>query len=229
MDPTTALDKIKARIRKAAAQAGRSPEAIRLLAVSKGKPAEAIRNLAGAGHTAFGENYLQEALDKQGELLDLRGLEWHFIGPLQSNKTRGVAEHFDWVHSVDRVKIARRLHQQRPDSLAPLNVCIQVNTSGEPQKAGLAAAELGALAEAIRDLPRLRLRGLMCLPAPDQGTESRRAEFRQLRELKASLEAKGHPLDTLSMGMSADLEDAIREGSTLVRVGSALFGAREPG
>jgi hypothetical protein len=200
---------------------------VHLLAVSKTQPAEAVRAAFDAGQRAFGENYVQEALAKIAALADLRAqLQWHLIGPLQSNKTRVVAEAFDWVQSVDRLKIAQRLSEQRPPGLPPLNICLQVNISGEASKSGVLPAELPALAEAVAALPRLRLRGLMAIPEPEEDFERQRAPHRALRELLEALNAQGLALDTLSMGMSADVEAAIAEGATLVRVGTALFGAR---
>jgi len=223
----TRLDAVHQRIDSACAQAGRAGGSVRLLAVSKTQPADAVRAAFGAGQRAFGENYVQEALDKIAALAALRArLEWHLIGPLQSNKTRPVAEAFDWVHSVDRLKIAQRLSEQRPPGLPPLQVCLQVNVSGEASKSGLAPAELPEVARAVAALPRLRLRGLMSIPAPAQGFEAQRAPHRALRELLAALNAQGLALDTLSMGMSDDLEAAVAEGATLVRVGTAVFGAR---
>ncbi|MEA5445905.1 YggS family pyridoxal phosphate-dependent enzyme [Gammaproteobacteria bacterium AB-CW1] len=222
-----AFQRVHERCRIAAERHQRNPEDIRLLAVSKAKPAALIREAAALGQREFGENYLQEAVEKIDSLSDLPDLIWHFIGPLQSNKTRSVAERFDWVHSVDRLKIARRLSGQRPESLPDLNVCIQVNISEEPQKAGVAPSDVPELADQVAALPRLRLRGLMCLPAPSDSEDSQRRPFRALKALADQLQAQGHELDTLSMGMSADLEAAIAEGSTLLRVGSALFGARE--
>ncbi|MFK0086027.1 YggS family pyridoxal phosphate-dependent enzyme [Pseudomonas sp. NPDC090755] len=219
------LSTLAARIDAAAQAAGRAPSAIRLLAVSKTKPAAAVREAYAAGVRDVGENYLQEALNKQGELTDLP-LTWHFIGPIQSNKTRAIAEHFDWVHSVDRLKIAQRLSEQRPDGLAPLNICLQVNVSGEASKSGCTPDELPALAQAIVALPRLRLRGLMAIPEPTDDRAAQEAAFAQVRQLQASL---GLELDTLSMGMSHDLEAAIAQGATWVRIGTALFGARDYG
>ncbi|MCF7200988.1 YggS family pyridoxal phosphate-dependent enzyme [Pseudomonas oligotrophica] len=219
------IAKVAARIREAAQAAGRDPATVGLLAVSKTQPAVAIREAFAAGVVDFGENYLQEALDKQAQLGDL-ALTWHFIGPIQSNKTKPIAEHFAWVHSVDRLKIAQRLSDQRPAHLPPLNVCLQVNVSGEASKAGCEPQELAALAAAVAALPRLRLRGLMCIPAPSDDPQQQRAAFARLRQLKDSLEL---PLDTLSMGMSQDLEAAIAEGATWVRIGTALFGARDYG
>ena len=209
------------------ASVGRPAQSVQLLCVSKTQPAEAVRAAVAAGETHFGENYVQEALDKIAALSDLRDrLEWHLIGPLQSNKTRVVAEAFDWVHSVDRLKIAQRLNDQRPSHLPPLQVCLQVNVSGEASKSGLSPEELPAVAAAVAKLPRLRLRGLMSIPAPAEGEAAQRAPHRVLHGLLAQLVAAGLPLDTLSMGMSADLDAAIAEGATIVRIGTAIFGAR---
>lgn len=213
------------RIAAAARAAGRDPASIRLLGVSKTKPANALREAHAAGLHDFGENYLQEALGKQEELRDLP-LIWHFIGPIQSNKTKPIAEHFDWVHSVDRLKIAQRLSEQRPAHLAPLNVCLQVNISDENSKSGCSASELPALAEAVNALPNLRLRGLMAIPEPTEDTAEQNAAFAAVRDLQQRLNL---PLDTLSMGMSHDLEAAIAQGATWVRIGTALFGARDYG
>ena len=213
------------RIDSAAKAAGREPSTVRLLAVSKTKPACAVREAYAAGVRDVGENYLQEALAKQQELSDL-ALTWHFIGPIQSNKTRAIAEHFDWVHSVDRLKIAQRLGEQRPAGLAPLDVCLQVNVSGEASKSGCEPADLPALAHAVCALPGLRLRGLMAIPQPTDDRASQEAAFARLRELQEGL---GLDLDTLSMGMSHDLEAAIAQGATWVRIGTALFGARDYG
>lgn len=196
-----------------------------LLAVSKTRSPDEIRDVWQAGCRDFGENYLQEALTKQEHLQDL-DITWHFIGPLQSNKTRPVAQHFDWVHSVDRLKLAQRLNEQRPADLPPLNVCIQVNIDDESSKAGVAPEEVEPLANAIRELPRLRLRGLMCIPHPWNDREEQRRPLAALKRLQEQLIAKGHVLDTLSMGMSDDLEAAVAEGSTIVRIGTAIFGAR---
>ncbi len=204
---------------------GRAPGSVRLVAVSKTKPAAAVREAFEAGQRDFGENHLQDALSKIEPLAGL-GLTWHFIGPLQSNKTRAVAERFDWVHSIDRLKIARRLSAQRPPGRPPLQVCVQVNISAEPTKSGVAPGELEALARAVAELPGLRLRGLMAIPAPSEDPAEQRAAFRRLRELQEGLLARGLALDTLSMGMSADLEAAIAEGATIVRVGTAIFGER---
>jgi hypothetical protein len=218
---------VHSRIASACASAGRAVQAVTLLAVSKTQPASAVREAAAAGQRAFGENYVQEALDKIAELADLRSqLEWHLIGPLQSNKTRVVAEAFDWVHSVDRLKIAQRLSDQRPPHLAPLQLCLQVNISGEDSKSGVAPADVPALAQAVAALPRVTLRGLMAIPEPAADAQAQRAPHRALRELLAQLQAQGLAVDTLSMGMSADLEAAVAEGATMVRIGTALFGAR---
>lgn len=229
------LRKVSERIQKATDQAHRPADAVRLLAVSKTRSPDELREAIAAGQRAFGENYVQEALDKIAALADTHGLEWHFIGPIQSNKTRAIAENFDWVHSIDRVKVAQRLDQQRPAAMAPLGVCIQVNLDSEASKAGVATGEVPALAEAIRQMPRLQLRGLMAIPDPDQDRAGLRQRFAELRELLQALRQSwpeplfdGPYLDTLSMGMSADLEDAVVEGATLVRVGSALFGPRPP-
>ncbi|HET7923094.1 MAG TPA: YggS family pyridoxal phosphate-dependent enzyme [Gammaproteobacteria bacterium] len=219
------LERVRARILAAAHAAGRDPHSVTLLAVSKGQPVAGIESAWQAGQRCFGENYLQEALGKM-DALGHCAIAWHFIGALQANKTRAVAARFDWVHTVDRERIAQRLSEQRPDGLPALNVCIEVRLSDEPGKHGVAPAELPALADAIARLPRLSLRGLMAIPAPAPDTEAQRRPFRQLRELRDTLNARGHALDTLSMGMSADLEAAIAEGATLVRVGSAIFGAR---
>ena len=221
------IAKVAARIREAAQAVGRAPASVGLLAVSKTQPAAAIREAAEAGVRDFGENYLQEALDKQAELSELP-LVWHFIGPIQSNKTKSIAEHFDWVHSVDRLKIAQRLSDQRPAELPPLNICLQVNVSGEASKSGCAPEELLQLAQAVAAMPRLRLRGLMCIPAPSEDPAEQRAAFARLRALRDEDELP-LTLDTLSMGMSQDLEAAIAEGATWVRIGTALFGARDYG
>jgi len=219
------LSTLAERIRSAAQAAGRAPEQVRLLAVSKTKPAAAIREVYAAGVRDVGENYLQEALAKQLELTDLP-LTWHFIGPIQSNKTRAIAEHFDWVHSVDRLKIAQRLSEQRPAGLPALNVCVQVNVSGEASKSGCNPDELPALAQAIAALPHLKLRGLMAIPEPTDDPAAQAAAFARVRQLQDSLNLG---LDTLSMGMSHDLEAAIAQGATWVRIGTALFGARDYG
>jgi len=217
------------RIGAACAAAGRAAGSVALLAVSKTQPTAAVREAAAAGQRDFGENYVQEGLAKIETLADLRAqLVWHLIGPLQSNKTRAVAEAFDWVHTVDRLKIAQRLAEQRPPGLPPLQLCLQVNISGEPSKSGVAPAEVPALARAVAALPResVRLRGLMAIPEPAGDFNAQRTPHRALRELLAQLQRDGLALDTLSMGMSADLEAAVAEGATLVRIGTAIFGAR---
>ncbi|WEZ88981.1 YggS family pyridoxal phosphate-dependent enzyme [Pseudomonas sp. NyZ480] len=219
------LSALANRIESATRAAGREPASVQLLAVSKTKPASAIREIHAAGVRDVGENYLQEALAKQDELRDLP-LIWHFIGPIQSNKTKAIAEHFDWVHSVDRLKIAQRLSEQRPAGLAPLNICLQVNVSGEDSKSGCAPADLPALAKAVAALPNLRLRGLMAIPEPTEDRAAQEAAFASLRRLQEGLDLD---CDTLSMGMSHDLEAAIAQGATWVRIGTALFGARNYG
>ncbi|CAI8984160.1 MULTISPECIES: YggS family pyridoxal phosphate-dependent enzyme [Pseudomonas] len=219
------IGQVSQRIRAAADAVQRDANSIHLLAVSKTKPAQAVREAYAAGVRDFGENYLQEALGKQAELTDLP-LSWHFIGPIQSNKTRAIAENFAWVHSVDRLKIAQRLSEQRPADLPPLNICIQVNVSGEASKSGCTSADLPALANAISALPRLKLRGLMAIPEPTDDRAEQDAAFSSVRDLQNSLNL---PLDTLSMGMSHDLESAIAQGATWVRIGTALFGARDYG
>jgi len=222
------LQEVHARIERAANAAQRPTDAIRLLAVSKTFPADDIRAAFAAGQRAFGENYVQEAVSKIEALADLRTeIEWHFIGPLQSNKTRPVAEHFDWVHSIDRLKIAQRLSEQRPDTLPPLNVCLQVNVSGEASKSGVAPEDAPAVAREIASLPKLRLRGLMSIPEPAADLAAQREPHRILRELYETLRAQGVALDTLSMGMSGDLEAAVLEGATMVRIGTAIFGKRD--
>ncbi|MGZ3254976.1 MAG: YggS family pyridoxal phosphate-dependent enzyme [Burkholderiaceae bacterium] len=223
------LQAVHDRIATAARAAQRSPDDIMLLAVSKTFGPQAILEAAQAGQHAFGENYLQEALDKMTTIHALapgKSLQWHFIGPIQSNKTRPIAEHFDWVHSVEREKIAQRLSDQRPSQLAPLNICLQVNISGESSKSGIAPQDVLALAQSVAGMPRLKLRGLMAIPEPTEDSGKQHAAFRQLRQLFQACRAQGLMLDTLSMGMSADLEAAIAEGSTMVRVGSAIFGNR---
>ena len=219
------LRAVQDRITAAERRFQRPPGAVRLLAVSKTQPTAAITAMAAAGQTCFGENYLQEALAKIADLAALH-VEWHFIGPLQANKTRSIAEHFAWVHSVDRLKIAERLSAQRPEPLPPLNVCLQVNIDREPTKHGLDPASVGEVAIAVAALPRLRLRGLMAIPAPVADFAGQRQAFARLRTVQEQLTATGLPLDTLSIGMSDDLEAAIAEGATLVRVGTALFGPR---
>jgi pyridoxal phosphate enzyme (YggS family) len=221
------LQQLRQRIADACTAAQRPVQSVTLLAVSKTFPADAVREAHAAGCRAFGENYVQEALAKIEALADLRErLEWHLIGPLQSNKTREVAAAFDWVHTVARLKIAERLAAQRPEHLPPLNVCVQVNVSGEASKSGVAPAELPALARAVATLPRLRLRGLMSIPQAVEGFDAQRAPHRRLHALFDALRTDGLALDTLSMGMSNDMEAAIAEGATVVRIGTALFGQR---
>lgn len=220
---------VRRRIGTACKAAGRSVQSVTLLAVSKTFGPEAVREAVAAGETRFGENYVQEGVEKIEALADLRShIEWHLIGPLQSNKTKIVAERFDWVHTVDRLKIAQRLSEQRSPHAKPLQVCVQVNISGEANKGGVAPAEALPLARAVAALPRLALRGLMAIPEPTGDLEARRVPHRALRELFESMRAAGLALDSLSMGMSADLEAAILEGATIVRVGSAIFGDRPP-
>ena len=217
------LAAVNQRIQKAAQIYGREPPS--LLAVSKGQPDSAIRRAFAAGQIEFAESYLQEALAKMALLKDLP-IVWHFIGPIQSNKTAQIAQHFDWVHSVDRVKIAERLASARPENISPLNVCVQVNVSGEASKSGVGPGELPAITEAVSTLPGLRLRGLMSIPEPTLDVASQRASFRAVSDMLQLLRSQGHDLDTLSMGMSGDLEAAITEGATIVRVGTAIFGPR---
>lgn len=232
------LSALRERITLACHRSGRDPHEVRLLAVSKTVPASVMKQAWTLGLTDFGENYVQEALEKQNLWPHIPPTQttdpgrssptWHLIGPLQSNKTRTVAEHFDWVHSVDRLKVAQRLSEQRPDQHPPLNVCVQVNVQGEVGKSGIPLDEAHALCLSVAALPRLRLRGLMVIPDPERGSEATRRAFGQLRQLRDDLANHGLDLDTLSMGMSADVEDAIAEGSTCVRVGTALFGGRTP-
>ena len=223
------LQQVRARIAQACASASRPVQSVTLLVVTKTYGPEAVREAFDAGERRFGENYVQEGVDKIAALAELRNsIEWHLIGPLQSNKTRGVAEQFDWVHSVDRLKIAQRLSEQRPAHLPPLQVCLQMNISGEASKSGLMPDEVAAVAHAVAKLPRLVLRGLMAIPEPAADFIAQREPHRQLRELMQTLQAEGLPLDTLSIGMSADLAAAIAEGATLVRIGSAIFGERPP-
>jgi len=222
------LQAITSTIVAAAQDVGRATQSVQLLAVSKTFGPDAVLEAVQAGQRAFGENYLQEALDKIAALkaAGAPALEWHFIGPIQSNKTRPIAEHFDWVHTVEREKIAQRLSEQRPAGMAPLQICLQVNISGEASKSGVAPAELAQLAHKVAALPNLTLRGLMAIPEPAEDFAQQRAAFAQLRVLYEQLRADGLALDTLSMGMSADLRAAIAEGATIVRVGSAIFGSR---
>ena len=224
------LQQVRQRIDAACAAAGRPAQSVTLLAVSKTCAAERVREAHAAGQTRFGENYVQEALAKIERLAELRGrIEWHLIGPLQSNKTRAVAEHFDWVHSVDRLKLAERLSAQRPPHLPPLQVCLQVNIDAEASKSGLAPAEVAAVAHAVARLPGLRLRGLMAIPEPAAEVGAQRRPHRALCALLDALQRDGLGVDTLSMGMSADLEAAVAEGATVVRVGTAIFGERTNG
>jgi pyridoxal phosphate enzyme (YggS family) len=215
----------RTRISSAAVRYGRAPDSVQLLAISKGQPATAVRRIAQAGQTEFGENYVQEALAKIGLLADLE-LTWHFTGQIQGNKTRPIAEHFHWVHTVDRERIARRLSEQRPQHAPLLNVCLQVRLEDEPGKGGVEPGELDSLAARVRELPRLRLRGLMCIPPHRDEFDDQLELFARMRAALADLNARGHDLDTLSMGMSGDLEAAIAAGATLVRVGTAIFGER---
>ncbi|AKJ96165.1 alanine racemase [Thioalkalivibrio versutus] len=228
--PDHALSTVRARIQAACREAGRDPDSVRLLAVSKTRGADEIRALHALGQAAFGENYASELVEKHDSLEappTPLGLEWHFIGALQGNKTRAVAERAAWVHTIDRERIARRLSDQRPEGMPPLQVCLQVNISEEPQKAGVAPGEAAALAAAVQDLPGLALRGLMALPAAVDDLPLQREPSARLRALRDTLNAEGHSLDTLSMGMSGDLEAAILEGATIVRIGTALFGPRQ--
>jgi PLP dependent protein len=230
MSPISAnLQAVHAAIERAAAGVSRDPHAIGLLAVSKSFGAEAVLQAAACGQQAFGENYVQEAIDKIARIRAMRpdlALEWHYIGPIQANKTRTIAEYFDWVHSIEREKIAQRLSQQRPAHLPPLNVCVQVNISAESSKSGVKPDDVLPLCRAIQALPQLRLRGLMAIPEPAASKDAQRKPFAALRRLSEQLRAQGLPLDTLSMGMSADLDAAVAEGATMVRIGTAIFGSR---
>jgi pyridoxal phosphate enzyme (YggS family) len=223
------LHDVQATIEAAAKEAGRHPSTVRLLAVSKTFPPAAVLEAMAAGQRAFGENYLQEAEGKMQAVAqaapDTR-IEWHFIGPIQSNKTRPIATGFDWVHTVDRLKVAQRLSEQRPAELGPLNILLQVNISGEDSKSGVSEADLAALARAVASLPNLRLRGLMAIPEPQADPDKQRVPFARLRQLAERLRGEGLELDTLSMGMSGDIQAAVAEGATIVRIGSAIFGAR---
>ena len=222
------LQQVRTRIDAACKACGRDPASVRLLAVSKTFPEAALRAAHAAGQTAFGENYVQEGVAKIEALADLRSaIEWHCIGPLQSNKTRVVAEHFDWVHSIDRLKIAQRLSEQRPAHLPPLQLCLQVNVDGGANKSGVTPPEALALARQVVELPNVRLRGLMAIPEPAESFEEQRALFLRATALYEEMRAAGMPLDVLSLGMSADLEAAVAAGSTMVRVGTAIFGGRE--
>ena len=220
------LAETRNRIASAAMRYGREADSVRLIAVSKTQPAAAIRALAALGQRDFGENYLQEALPKLAALADLP-LTWHFIGQLQANKTRAVAEHFHWVHTLDRERIAVRLSEQRSVHAPPLNVCIQVSLAEEPGKGGISKTDLAVLARKVVELPRLRLRGLMCIPPPRAGFEAQRQLFAELADCARELREQGMPLDTLSMGMSGDLEAAVAAGATCVRIGTAIFGERK--
>ena len=219
------LAHVRDKISAAATRCGRSSEEVTLLAVSKTKPASAIEEAVAAGQTAFGENYVQEGLEKATQL-SANNLEWHFIGALQSNKAGRIAEVFSWVHSIDRLKIAEKLNVCRPHQLPPLNVCLQVNVSGEASKSGMSFDEVARVAEQVKRLPNLKLRGLMCIPAPTDDVSEQRHAFSKLRHLYEDLNRQGFSLDTLSMGMSHDLEAAVAEGATIVRVGTAIFGER---
>lgn len=219
------LQAVRTSIHDATIHAGRNSQQVHLLAVSKAHPASAIREAYAAGQRLFGENYLQEALNKQAELGDL-DIEWHFIGPIQSNKTQAIAQRFSWVHSVDRLKIAQRLSSARADNATPLQVCLQINVSQEESKSGLPVEATAELAHAIAPLPGLKLRGLMAIPAPSKDIELQRAQFRQVRKIYEKLQQQGLMLDTLSIGMSDDFSLAIAEGATIVRIGSAIFGSR---
>jgi pyridoxal phosphate enzyme (YggS family) len=230
MSISTQLAAVRHAIADSCHAAGRDPTSVLLLAVSKTFGADAVIEAADAGQVAFGENYLQEALNKITEVHKLRpelSLEWHFIGPIQSNKTRPIAENFSWVHAVDREKIAQRLSEQRPEHLPPLNICLQVNVSGEDSKSGVSPVELPALALAVAGLPNIHLRGLMAIPEPETDPARQRAPFALLRELQKNLAEMGIPTDTLSMGMSSDMQAAIAEGATMVRIGTAVFGKRD--
>ncbi len=223
------LQAVRNHILEASKKAARSSDSVRLLAVSKTCPAQAVIEAAKAGQVAFGENYEQEAVNKIQQIKMLApdlNLEWHFIGPIQSNKTRGIAAHFDWVHSVDRERIAKRLSDQRPENLPPLNVCLQVNISQEASKSGVDEEAILALAKSVSALPRLKLRGLMAIPEPEENKEIQHEPFRRLKQLYDQLRNEGYDLDTLSMGMTADMDAAIAEGATIVRIGTAIFGVR---
>lgn len=220
------LSTVREAIANAEARHGRQPGSVELLAVSKTKPLELVREAIDAGQKAFGENQLQDALSKVEPLVGAK-LSWHFIGPVQSNKTRPIASNFDWVHSIDRLKIAERLSEQRPVGARALNVCVQFNVSGEASKSGVQLEELATLCQAVDALPNINLRGLMAIPAPTLDTAAQRATFAAVREAQDSLNAQGLNLDTLSMGMTDDLDSAIAEGATMVRIGTAIFGARD--
>jgi len=224
------LAAVNERIAAACVRAGREPGSVTLVAVSKTFPAQMVREAAAAGQRHFGENYVQESVEKIAEMSGNDGVDsliWHFIGPIQSNKTRPIAQNFQWVHTIDREKVARRLSEQREARLPALQVCIEVNVSGEASKSGVNPEELQALADAVATLPRLRLRGLMAIPEPTTDEALARRRFARLRELRDALNGRGHRMDTLSMGMSADMDAAIAEGATLVRIGTAIFGERK--
>lgn len=221
-----ALAKVTARVHQATLNTVREPGSVRLIAVSKTQPATAIAQAYACGQRDFGENYLQEALEKQAELTALPDIQWHFIGPIQSNKTRPIAENFSWIHSIDREKVAQRLNNQRPDNLPRLQVCLQVNIDDESTKAGVSLAELPTLALAVSHMPRLQLRGVMAIPAANNTPAQQHEAFAKLRCALEDLQRRGFPVDTLSMGMSGDLEIAVAEGSTMVRVGTDIFGSR---
>ncbi|MDH5446281.1 MAG: YggS family pyridoxal phosphate-dependent enzyme [Gammaproteobacteria bacterium] len=223
---TERLNQIRAQITKAEGTYARAANSVTLLAVSKTRPIEDIEQAYAAGQRDFGENYLQDALPKIQAFTD-KDIIWHYIGPMQSNKTRPIAEHFQWVHSVDRLKIAQRLSEQRPDDLPPLNICLQVNISEDPAKAGVSASEAAEIAEALSQLPRIRLRGLMTIPVYNDNFEQQRIPFHKLRECYEAIKSNGIELDTLSMGMTGDMQAAIAEGATLVRIGTAIFGERQ--
>ena len=221
------ITQVRARLHSACHRTHRNSNEVTLLAVSKTKSAADIRAAFAAEQRHFGENYLQEALEKQQQLVDLN-IVWHFIGPIQSNKTRALAEHFQWVHSVDRLKIAKRLSEQRLKHLPALNICLQVNLDNEASKSGVALAELPELADAVAKLPHLKLRGLMAIPAPRSDVDEQQQSLERLQQALERLNQQGYKLDTLSMGMSGDLEAAVAAGSTMVRVGTDIFGARTP-
>lgn len=224
--PAKHLKKVKQRIKEAIKVANRPENSVRLIAVSKTKPATDVEQVYDAGQTEFGENYLQEAIDKITALKHLEQIKWHFIGAIQSNKTRPIAEHFDWVHSIDRLKIAKRLSEQRSNEQAPLNICLQVNISNEENKAGISLAEVPALAREVNRLNNIKLRGLMAIPLKTNNAAEQHNYFKQLKDCLDSLNTEGMQLDTLSMGMSNDMEAAISEGATMIRVGTAIFGER---
>lgn len=224
--PAKHLKKVKQRIKEAIKVANRPENNVRLIAVSKTKPATDVEQVYDAGQYEFGENYLQEAIDKITALKHLEQIKWHFIGAIQSNKTRPIAEHFDWVHSVDRLKIAKRLSEQRSSEQAPLNICLQVNVSNEANKAGISLAEVPALAREVNSLNNIKLRGLMAIPLKTNNAAEQHSYFKQLKDCLDSLNTEGMQLDTLSMGMSNDMEAAISEGATMIRVGTAIFGER---